>query len=91
MCLQLRDGMVGEYLTMPLNTSLKGWNARWFYMKQSHPAIRFDANHIPESQRSWSEASNNADTEQVKELLALIKDVRTNGGLVVASFIVRRV
>ena len=31
--LQLRDGMVGEYITVPLNTSLKGWNTRWFYMK----------------------------------------------------------
>ena len=29
--------------------------------------------------------------EQVRELLALIKGVRTNGGLVAASFIVRRV
>ena len=31
--LQLRDGMACKYLTMPLNTSLKGWNTRWFYMK----------------------------------------------------------
>ena len=31
--LQLCDGMVGEYLTVLLNTLLKGWNARWFYMK----------------------------------------------------------
>ena len=52
--LQLCDGMAGKYLTMPLNTSLKGWNARWFYMKQSHPAISCDADHIPESQKSWS-------------------------------------
>ena len=37
--LQLHDGMVGEYIPMPQNTSLKGWNTRWFYMKQSHPAI----------------------------------------------------
>ena len=29
--------------------------------------------------------------EQVRELLGLIKGVKTNGGLVVASFIVRRV
>ena len=50
--LQLRDGMAGEYLTMLLNTSLKGWNARWFYMKQSHPAIRCDIDHIPKNQRS---------------------------------------
>ena len=60
-------------------------------MKQSHPAIRFDADHIPKSQRSWSETPNSADMEQVRELLALIKGVRTNGGLVAASFIVRRV
>ena len=47
--LQLHDGMVGEYLTVQLNTLLKGWNARWFYMKQSHPVIRCDADHISES------------------------------------------
>ena len=29
--------------------------------------------------------------EQVKELLGLIKGVKTNGGLVVASFIVRHI
>ena len=87
----MHDGMVGEYLTVLLNTSLKGWNARWFYMRQSHPAIHCDADHIPESQRSWSELSSNDDMEQVKELLGLIKGIRTNGRLVAASFIVRRV
>ena len=89
--LQLRDEMAGEYLTVPLNTSLKGWNARWFYIKQSHLAVCCDADHIPESRRSWSETPNSADMEQVRELLALIKGVRTNGGLVATSFIVRHV
>ena len=89
--LQLRDGMVGEYLTVPLNTLVKGWNARWFYIKQSHPAVHCDANHIPESQRSWSEKPSSADIEQVRELLALIKGMRTNDRLVAASFIVHRV
>ena len=37
--LQLHDGMVREYIPMPLNTSLKGWNARWFYMKQTDSAV----------------------------------------------------
>ena len=50
--LQLYDGMVGEYITIPLNTSLKGWNVMWFYMKQSHPAIRCNVDHVPENQRS---------------------------------------
>ena len=60
-------------------------------MKQSHPAIRYDADHIPESQKSWSERPNSSDMEQVRELLDLIKSMKTNGGLVAASFIVRRV
>ena len=42
----------GEYITVSLNTSLKGWNARWFYMKQSHPAIRCDIDQVLENQRS---------------------------------------
>ena len=83
--------MASEYITIPLNTSLKGWNARWFYMKQSHPVIRCDVDHIPESQKSWSEMPSNADMEQVRELLGLIKGMKTNGGLVAASFIVRRI
>ena len=60
-------------------------------MKQSHPAIRCDVNHIPESQKSWSEKPSSADMEQVRELLDLIKGMEINGGLVVVSFIVRRV
>ena len=50
--LQLRDGMANEYINVPLNTSLKGWNARWFYIKQSHLVIWCDVHHILESQSS---------------------------------------
>ena len=60
-------------------------------MKQRHPAIRCDINHILENQRSWSEKPSSADMEQVRELLGLIKGVKTNSGLVMASFIVRHI
>ena len=60
-------------------------------MKQSHIAIRCDVDHFLESQKSWSEKPNSADMEQVKELLGLIKGVKTNGGLVARSFIVHHV
>ena len=76
---------------MPLNMPLKGWNAKWFYMRQSHLAVCCDTDHILESQKSWSEMPSSADMEQVRELLNLIKGVKTNGGLVAASFIVRHV
>ena len=74
---------------MPLNTSLKGWNVRWFYMKQSHSAIRCDVDQILENQRSWSEKTTSADMEQVKELLELIRGMKMNGVVVAVSFIVR--
>ena len=83
--------MVAEYITVLLNTSLKGWNARWFYMKQSHPAIRCDVDQIPENQRSWSKKPTSADMEQVKELLELIKGMKMNGVVLAVSFIVCRV
>ena len=83
--------MASEYINVPLNTSLKGWNARWFYIKQIHPVIWCGVHHIPESQSSWSERPNSADMEQVKELLDLIKGVEIRGELVAASFIVCRV
>ena len=89
--LQLWDGMASEDINVPLNTSLKGWNSKWFYMKQSHPAIRCDIHHMPENQKSWSEKSNSANMEQVRELLDLLKGVEISDELVAASFIVRRI
>ena len=83
--------MASEYIPMPLNTSLKGWNTRWFYMKQSHPTIRCDVDQVPENQRSWSEKPTSADMEQVKELLELMRGMKMNGVVVVVNFIMRRV
>ena len=57
-------------------------------MKQSHPTIRCNVDHISESQKSWSEKPSSADMEQVRDLLDLIKGMEINGGLVVVSFIV---
>ena len=89
--LQLRDGMASEYITVLLNTSLKGWNARWFYMKQSHLAFRCDVDQVLKNQRSWSEKSTSADMDQVKELLELMRGMKVNGVVVAVSFIVRRI
>ena len=89
--LQLWDGMASDHINVPLNTSLKGWNSKWFYMKQSHPAICCDVHHIPENQKSWSEIPNSANMEQVRELLDLLKGVEISSELVAVSFIVRRI
>ena len=58
-------------------------------MKQSHPAIRCDIDQIPENQRSWSEKPTSADMEQVKELLKLIRGMKTSRVMVAVNFIMR--
>ena len=68
---------------------MKGWNSKWFYMKQSHPAIRYDVHHILENQKSWSGKPNIDDMEQVRELLDLLEGIEISSELVAASFIVR--
>ena len=83
--------MASEYINVPLNTSLKGWNSKWFYMKQSHPTIRCDVHHILENQKSWSEKPNSDDMEQVRELLDLLEGVEIRGELVATSFIVHHI
>lgn len=52
--LQLWDGMTSEYISIPLNTSVKHWNAKWFYVKQVIPQIRCDVDHIPKNNPNWS-------------------------------------
>ena len=83
--------MAGEYIPMLLNTSLKGWNTMWFYMKQSDPAIRCNVDQILENQRSWSEKPTNADMEQVKELLELMRGMKMSRVVVVVNFKMHRV
>jgi len=60
-------------------------------MKQSHPAIRCDVDQVPENQRSWSEKPTSADMEQMKELLELMRGMKTSGVVVVVNFILRHV
>ena len=50
--LQLHNGMESKYIHVQLNTSLKGWNARWFSMKQVDSIVRCDVDQILENQRS---------------------------------------
>ena len=80
-----------QYITVPLNTSLKGWNARWFYMKQTNSVVRCDVDQILENQRSWLEKPTSANMEQVKELLELMRGMKTSGVVVAVNFILRRV
>jgi hypothetical protein len=40
--LVLQDGMVSEYKTVPLNSSMKGWKSKWFYAENVEDGISTD-------------------------------------------------
>jgi hypothetical protein len=48
--LQLRDGMATQYIATPLNTNVKYWAQRWFYMPQAlEHVVACDVDQIPVS------------------------------------------
>ena len=39
---------------VPLNTSLKGWNAKWFYIRNAEPSLSADIDHLAVPSANWS-------------------------------------
>ena len=53
--IQLRNNWVGEYPSMRLSTSNKGWNLQWFYLKNdaAAPLSEFTGRLIEEAPEQW--------------------------------------
>jgi hypothetical protein len=45
---QLRDGMLKEYLDVPLSMSLKGWTTKWFYIGNPPPSTSSEIDYLAE-------------------------------------------
>ena len=78
--------MVGKYIATPLNTNVKYWAQRWFYMPQEEHYVACDIDQIPVSNAKWSKRLGTNGMEQVMELLALINRRRVDGVIVVINF-----
>jgi len=88
--LQLRDGMANQYIDVPLNTSLKGWTARWFYVRNWEPSILADINHYAVPNANWS-ARPSGEMSQVKELTKILKKIKLDGVGVAVTFVCCRI
>ena len=73
--------MVGQYIATPLNTNVKYWAQRWFYMPQVEPYVACNVDQIAISNARWSERPSANEMEQVMELVALIDRRRLDGVL----------
>jgi hypothetical protein len=90
--LNLCDGMKAEYLNVPLNSSMKDWYKKWFYVQQEQePFITCDVVQIPEQHENWSARPTSAEMVQVEELLGVIDRSQLDAPTIALNFICRRV
>jgi len=83
--------MVREYIQVPLNTSLKGWNAKWFYIRNAELSMSAGIDHLAVPSANWSARPNGEEMTQVVELLHILGQMRNNlnGVGVAINFICR--
>ena len=88
--LVLRDGMTSEYITVPLNSSMKGWNARWFYTKNWEPSISPEIDQLAVPNANWTARPSGEEMNQVEELLSILRKTNVDGVGVALNFIRHR-
>lgn len=64
--------MASQYITVPLNSSMKGWNMRWFYTKNWEPSILDEIDHLTVPNANWTARTSGEDMNQVEELLNIL-------------------
>lgn len=91
MYLRLREGKADEYISVPLNSPMKGWNAKWFYIPNKDSYTLCDVDHVPKSSKVWRAEPSASEMRKVTELLALFDRTQINGVGVTVNFVFRRV
>jgi len=70
--------MVKLYIQVPLNMSLKGWNAKWFYIQNAEPSLLADIDHLAVPSANWLARPNSSEMTQVDELLQILGQMHNN-------------
>ena len=47
--------MLSQYIIVPLNTNVKYWASKWFYIRQVEPYVVCDVDQILVTNSKWSE------------------------------------
>ena len=95
--IHLRNNQVGEYLSMQLSTSNKGWHSQWFYLKNAAAAHlpEFTGHLIEEALESWRKwGVPEKDKKKIWDHITTIHILKENGlkGLgVIGAYHARRV
>ena len=85
--------MVKEYIQVPLNMSLKGWKAKWFYIQNAEPSLSAGIDHLAVPSANWLARPTSSEMAQVDELLQIMGQMHNNLDRVgvAINFIVRQI
>lgn len=83
--------MRNRYLSLPLNTSMKGWNSKWFIISNLEPQISNEVNEWWSSNENWTERPTPTEMAQVEELLGITHVMNLTGVAVAINFVMRRI
>jgi hypothetical protein len=76
---QLKQKHSAEYISVPHKSSNKGWPHEWFYMDNHELGVQCDADSRPIPGKHWDQDPDEQAMSQVRELLALIRDLWLRG------------
>ena len=58
--------------------SLKGWNAKWFYIQNVEPSLSADIDYLAVPSANWSARPTSSEMTQVDELLQILGQMHNN-------------
>ena len=67
--LRLRDK--SRYLDVPLRSSIKDWNQKWFLIDNAPPSVDNDVDSVPIPLPTWTAKPLGGDRDQVEELMEI--------------------
>jgi hypothetical protein len=76
----LRSGLKTECIDSDLPDNNSGWRSEWFYIVDQLPGLPRRSGHKPVKISEWDLGLLSRDTEDLKEILELVKDLKKWGG-----------
>lgn len=77
--IQFREKISQEYLFVLTLSMNKGWHNEWFYTTNYEPTVPCNMDARPKVRGCWTDPVPDERMGQVRELVALIKDLKNRG------------
>ena len=75
--IQLRSGKGGEYFSLPLASSNKGWHREWFLIQNFAPKLSVFSGAAPECQECWGWGLTKQEMRKVAPILEQITALKS--------------